>query len=163
MPQARLRAEQKGALPRDQVRTMVLPGLAGRTAVPASSALIVRARAFRAWLEPLIPSLRRARLDTGFPAAVSLLAAARAGPMPDGIAVAALTPGSCCGAVLVPAEGPVPAQGAAGTAWSWAAPAWSSADPAGDRDTAGPPVPLFGACAAVPASARSMWASAVPM
>ena len=38
--------------PRDQVRAMALPGLAGTTAVPASSALIVRARAFRAWLEP---------------------------------------------------------------------------------------------------------------
>ena len=67
-----------------------LPGLAGRTVVPASSALIVRARAFRAWLEPLIPSLRRARLDTGLPAAASLLAAMRAWPMPDGIAVATL-------------------------------------------------------------------------
>ena len=32
-----------------------LPDLAGTTAVPASSALIVRARAFRAWL--VIPSL----------------------------------------------------------------------------------------------------------
>ena len=52
--------------------------------MPASSALIVRARAFRAWLEPLIPSLRRARLDTGLPAAASLLAATRAWPMPDG-------------------------------------------------------------------------------
>ena len=39
----------------------------------ASSALILRSRAFRAWLEPLIPSLRRARRDTGFPVAVSLL------------------------------------------------------------------------------------------
>src|SRR5271165_1453032 len=78
------------APPRDQVRTTALPGLAGTIAMPASSALIVRARAFRAWLEPLIPSLRRARLDTGLPAAVSLLAATRAWPMPDGIAVAAL-------------------------------------------------------------------------
>jgi hypothetical protein len=41
-------------------------------------------------LEPLIPSLRRARLDAGLPAAASLLAAMRAWPMPDGIAVAAL-------------------------------------------------------------------------
>ena len=73
--------------------------------MPASSALIVRARAFRAWLEPLIPSLRRARLDTRLPAAVSLLAVTCARPMPDGIAVAVLAPVSCCGAVLVPAEG----------------------------------------------------------
>jgi len=50
-----------------------------------------------------------------------------------------------------------------GAAWSWAAPTWSSADQAGDRDTAGPPVPLSGASAAASASARSMWASAVPM
>lgn len=62
-----LRAEQKGAPLRDQARTTALPGLAGTTAVLASSALIVRARTFRAWLEPLIPSLRRARLDTGLP------------------------------------------------------------------------------------------------
>ena len=40
--------------------------------------MIVRARTFRAWLEPLIPSLRRARLDTGLPAAASLPAATRA-------------------------------------------------------------------------------------
>src|SRR4029079_12890796 len=73
-----------------------LPDLAGTTAVPASSALIVRARAFRAWLEPLIPSLRRARLDTGLPAAVSLLAAMRAWLMP-GLDAAALASWSCCG------------------------------------------------------------------
>src|ERR1017187_9507201 len=154
-----MRAGQKGAPAQDQVRATALLGLAGTTAVPASSALIVRARAFRAWLEPLIPSLRRVRLDTGFPAAVSLLAARRAWPMPDGIAVTALVSWSCCGAVVVPAGGPVPARGAGGAAWSWAAPAWSSADQAGDRDTAGPPVPLSGASAAVPASARSMCAS----
>ena len=46
--------------------------------VPASSALISRARAFRAALEPLIPPLRKARRDTGFPAAASLLAIRRA-------------------------------------------------------------------------------------
>src|SRR3989442_7867831 len=107
------------APPRDQVRTMALPGLAGATAVPASSALIVRARTFRAWLEPLIPWLRRARLDTGLPAAVSLLAATRAWPMPDGLDAAALASWSCCGAVVVPAEGPDPARGAGGAAWSW--------------------------------------------
>jgi hypothetical protein len=148
-----------------QVRTTALADLAGTTAMLASSALIVRARAFRVWLEPLIPSLRRARLDTGLPAAVSLLAATRAWPIPDGIAVAALAPGSCCGAVLVlvPAEGPGPARGATGAARSWAAPASSSADQARDRDTTGPPVPRSGASAAVPASARSMWASVVPM
>jgi hypothetical protein len=140
-----------------------LPGLAGTTAVPASSALIVRARAFRAWLEPLIPALRRARLDTGLPAAASLLAAMRAWPMPDGIAVTALASWSCCGAVLVPAEGPDPARGAMGAAWSRVAPAWSSAGQAGDRDTAGTPVPLSGVSAAASASARSMCASAVPM
>ena len=106
-------------------------------------------------MEPLIPSLRRARLDTGLPASVSLLAAMRAWPMPDGIAVTALASWSCCRAVLVPAEGPVPAHGAWGVAWSWAAPIWSSADQAGARDTAGPPVPLSGASAAASASARS--------
>jgi hypothetical protein len=46
--------------------------------VPASSALISRATAFRAALEPLIPLLRKARRDTGFPAAASLLAIRRA-------------------------------------------------------------------------------------
>ena len=112
---------------------MALPGLAGRTAVPASSALIVRARAFRAWLEPLIPSLRRARLDTGFPAAASLLAAMRAWPMPGGVAVAALASWSCRGAVAGPCGRTGPGRGAWGAAWSWAAPAWSSADQAGDR------------------------------
>jgi hypothetical protein len=101
--------------------------------MPASSALIVRARAFRAWLEPLIPALRRARLDTGLPAAVSLSAATRAWPMPGGIAVTALASWSCCGAVVVPAEGPGPARGAGGAAWSWAAHAWSSADQGGPR------------------------------
>ena len=71
----------------------------------ASSALIVRAGAFRAWLEPLIPSPRRARLDTGLPAAVSLLAATSAGPMPDGFAVAAVASWSCCRACGVPELG----------------------------------------------------------
>src|SRR5271166_2305460 len=103
------------APPRDQVRTMALPGRAGTTAVPASSALIVRARAFRAWLEPLIPSLRRARLDTGFPAAASLLAATRAWLM-SGLDAAALASWSCCGVVVVPAGGPDPARGAWGAA-----------------------------------------------
>jgi hypothetical protein len=49
--------------------------------VPASSALISRAMAFRAALEPLIPLLRKARRDTGFPAAASLLAIRRAWPV----------------------------------------------------------------------------------
>ena len=138
-------------------------GLAGTAAAPASSALIVRARAPRAWLEPLIPALRRVRRDTCFPAAVSLLAARRAWPMPDGTAVAAPGPWSCCGAVLVLAAGPGRASGAGGAAWSWAAPAWSPADQARDRSPAGPPVPVSGVSAAVPASARSMWASVVPM
>lgn len=57
---------------------MTLQGLAVSFAALAGSALIMRARALRAWLEPLIPSLRRVRLDTGFPAAASLLAARRA-------------------------------------------------------------------------------------
>jgi hypothetical protein len=91
------------------------------------------ARAFRAWLEPLIPSLRRVRLDTGFPAAVSLPAAWRAWPIPDRVGVAALASWSCFGAVLVPAEGPDAASGARGTAWSWAGPAWSLKDQAEDR------------------------------
>src|SRR5271156_2050889 len=122
------------------------------------------ARAFRAWLEPLIPSLRRVRLDTGFPAAVSLPAAWRAWPIPDRVGVAALASWSCFGAVLVPAEGPDAASGARGAAWSWAGPAWSLKDQAEDRGVAaGPGVRLPGGSAAVPASARIMWASAVPM
>jgi hypothetical protein len=49
--------------------------------VSASSALISRARAFKAALEPLIPLLRKARRDTGFPAAASLLAIRRTWPV----------------------------------------------------------------------------------
>jgi len=128
---------------------MALPGLAGTTAVPASSALIVRARAFRAWLEPLIPSLPRARLDTCLPARVSLLATTRAWLMAAGLDAAVLASWSCCRAVVARAGGPDPARGAA---WSWAAPAWSSADQAGDRATAGPPVPLSRASPAASAS-----------
>ena len=48
------------------------------SAHPASSALIMRARAFRASLEPVTPPLRNARRDTGFPAAASLRAITRA-------------------------------------------------------------------------------------
>ena len=40
--------------------------------------LVSFARAFRAALEPLIPLLPKARRDTGFPAAASLLAIRRA-------------------------------------------------------------------------------------
>ena len=69
---------------------MALLGVVGTIARPASSALMVRARAFRAWLEPLIPSLRRERLDTGVPAAASLLAATRAWLIPDRLDAAAL-------------------------------------------------------------------------
>src|SRR5579871_4749646 len=83
--------------------------------------------------------------------------------MPDGPAAAAPGPWSCRGAILVPAAGPDPARRAGGAAWSRAAPALSPADQAGDRDAAGPAVPLAGVSAAVPASARSMWASVVPM
>ena len=147
----------------DHDHATALPGLAGSAAAPASSALIMPARAFRAWLEPLIPSLRRVRLDTGFPAAVSLLAAWRAWPIPDRLGVAAVASWSCCGAVLVPADGPDAASGAWGAAWSWAGPAWSSEDQSENRGVAGPGVRLPGGSAAVPASARSMWASAVPM
>lgn len=45
---------------------------------PASSALNVRASAFRAWLEPETPPLRNARREIGFPAAASLRAITRA-------------------------------------------------------------------------------------
>jgi hypothetical protein len=47
-------------------------------ACPASSVLIMRARAFRAWLEPVTPPLRNARRDTGLPVAASLWAIMRA-------------------------------------------------------------------------------------
>jgi hypothetical protein len=45
---------------------------------PAVSVLTMRARAFSASLEPLIPLLRNARRDTGFPAAASPRATMRA-------------------------------------------------------------------------------------
>ena len=48
------------------------------SAHPASSALSMRARAFKASLEPVTPPLRNARRDTGFPAAASLRAITRA-------------------------------------------------------------------------------------
>ena len=57
MPPAGGEVARRGAPPQHQARTTALPGLAGTTAVPASSALIVRARILRAWLEPLTPSL----------------------------------------------------------------------------------------------------------
>ena len=47
-------------------------------APPTSSALIVRASAFKASLEPVTPPLRNACRDTGFPAAASLRAIMRA-------------------------------------------------------------------------------------
>lgn len=53
----------------------VLSGYEDRSVV---SALIMRARAFKASLDPLIPPLRKARRDIGFPAAASLLAMRRA-------------------------------------------------------------------------------------
>ena len=88
----------------DQDRATALPGLAGSPSASASSALIMPARAFRAWLEPVIPSLRRVRLETGFPAAVSLLAAWRAWPALSRLGGAAVASWSCCGAVVVPAD-----------------------------------------------------------
>jgi len=45
---------------------------------PASSVLSVRARAFKAWLEPVTPPSRNARRDTGLPAAASRRATVRA-------------------------------------------------------------------------------------
>jgi hypothetical protein len=47
-------------------------------ACPASSVLIMRAMAFRAWLEPVTPALRNARRDAGLPVAASLRAIMRA-------------------------------------------------------------------------------------
>jgi glucoamylase len=48
--------------------------------------------------------------------------------------------------------------------WSWAGPAWSPADQPADRGAVGPAVPGWsGPPVVVSASARSMWASAVPM
>jgi hypothetical protein len=52
--------------------------LAYRPGTCASSALIVRARAFRASVDPLTPPLRNARRVTGCPAAASLRATTRA-------------------------------------------------------------------------------------
>ncbi len=76
----------------------------------ASSALILAARAFRAWLEPLIPSLRRARRDTFFPAAVSLLAIRRAWSVSERVCVLvpSAVPWTALGTVLVLAGGPDP-------------------------------------------------------
>jgi len=45
---------------------------------PGGSALSMRARAFKASLEPVTPPLRNARRDTGFPAEASLRAITRA-------------------------------------------------------------------------------------
>jgi hypothetical protein len=45
---------------------------------PGGSALSMRARAFKASLEPVTPPVRNARHDTGFPAAASLRAITRA-------------------------------------------------------------------------------------
>jgi hypothetical protein len=131
---------------------------------PARSALIRCARALRAWLEPLTPPLRNARRDTGFPAAASRRATMRArsncgcagrGPDPE-------IPGPSCG----PGSGPFwsrladPSRSASGRLRS--GPSWSSEDQDRDRRTAGGPVRLSGVSSAS-ASARSMWARAVPM
>ena len=79
----------------------------------------MRARAFRAWLEPLIPSLRRARRDTGFPAAVSLLAIRRAWLISArvGVRVLPAVPWTTLGTVLV-LEGVT--HPSAPKAWVWA-------------------------------------------
>ena len=47
-----------------------------------SSAVIMRARAFKAWLEPVTPPLRNARRDTSFPATASLRARQMIGNLP---------------------------------------------------------------------------------
>ena len=67
------------------LRSAQTPGRASRPLirqlaglVPAGSPLIVRARAFRAWLDPLTPPLRNARRVTGCPVATSLRATTRA-------------------------------------------------------------------------------------
>jgi hypothetical protein len=79
---------------KDQDHGAASSSLAGSAGSSASSALILRARAFRAWLEPLIPLLLRARRDTGFPAAISLLAIRRAWLIPAaaGVRVLAAVP-----------------------------------------------------------------------
>ena len=53
-------------------------GVAADSAIPARSALIMRARAFSAAFESVTPLLRNARRDTGLPAAASLLVTIRA-------------------------------------------------------------------------------------
>jgi len=112
----------------DQDHTTALPGLAGSAAAPASSALIMRARAFRAWL-------------VGAPDSLAAQGTSRYRL-------------SCCRAGWVlppwrrgPAAGPFWSQegpgaasdsGAWGAPWSWAGPAWSSQDQAGNGGVAGP-------------------------
>jgi hypothetical protein len=112
--------------------------------VSASSALILAARAFRARLEPLIPSLRKARRETCFPAAVSLLAIRRAWSISGRVGPPVLPAVSwtAVGAVLVLAGGPAPDFDRAAL-WSWAGPAWSPADQPADRGAAGPAVPAW--------------------
>ena len=109
----------------DHVAALSRPGAA--RLVPARSALISRARAFRAALEPLIPLLRKTRRDTGFPAAASLLAIRRAWLVSVWPGALVLGPGrwSCRGTAAVLAGGPVPAGVLALAVWSGDSPAWS--------------------------------------
>jgi hypothetical protein len=136
----------------------------------AEQARVSRNRSFRPSLNPLIPWLRSARRDTGFPAAASSRAIGNAGTFcwrggpgvrslagPCGPAeqdgrrgFLALAGGLARPVVLVP--------------WSrsgWS-PGWSPADQPGDRSPAGPSDRLSRWSPAT-ASPRSRWASAVPM
>jgi hypothetical protein len=133
-------------------------------AAPARSALIMRARALSAAFEPVMPPLRNARRDTGRPAAASLRATIRAcstcactgrGPSP-------VIPWPCCDPGARPAWSRLTDRSRPACSLLRPGPAWSCGDQDKDRGTAGGPVRLPGAYTAS-ASARSMWASAVPM
>ena len=131
---------------------------------PACPALIMPARAFSAWLEPVTPPLRNARRDTGLPNAANLRATggpAQAVP----VRAADQVPWSHgCGVVLArdragPASRTVPGQPPVLCGLVRPGPPRTRTETAG---SAGCPVRLSGVSVAS-ASARSMCASAVPM
>jgi len=113
----------------DLIARRAVPGQRGAAAT-ASSALILCARALSASLQPLTPLLRRARRDTGFPAAASLRPIRRAwstcccAARGSGLVVRLAALWSWTGAILVPAGGPGPGQrlAASGLVWIWPGP-----------------------------------------
>lgn len=122
-----------GAAGGESIRRVALDGQQGwaGAANVASSVLSLRASALSASLEPLIPLLRKARRDTGFPCAASRRATRRPGSVPcwptrgPGLVVPVVVPWSRCGAAEVSAAGPAPVSACAMTAWSGPGRFWS--------------------------------------